>query len=167
MARSEWEEAYDDERRLRGAVLSEPISGLKPREPIVVSPQASVQEAVQLMNEQHIGCVCVVEDETLVGIFSERDLLRIVRDELDLAKTPIGQVMTAELETLRPENKIALALNKMSDGGFRHIPLVDGAGHPVGIVAMRDIVGFIVSLFPDAVLTAPPDPAAIQTEYGG
>ena len=167
MARSEWEEAYDDERRLRGAVLSEPISGLKPREPIVVSPQASVQEAVQLMNEQHIGCVCVVEDETLVGIFSERDLLRIVRDELDLAKTAIGQVMTAELETLRPENKIALALNKMSDGGFRHIPLVDGAGHPVGIVAMRDIVGFIVSLFPDAVLTAPPDPAAIQTEYGG
>ena len=68
---------------------------------------------------------------------------------------------------IRPENKIALALNKMADGGFRHIPLVDGAGHPVGIVAMRDIVGFIVSLFPDAVLTAPPDPAAIQTEYGG
>ncbi len=55
----------------------------------------------------------------------------------------------------------------MSEGGYRHIPLVDADGSPEGVVAMRDIVAFIVSLFPDAVLTVPPDPNQIQAKYGG
>jgi CBS domain-containing protein len=75
--------------------------------------------------------------------------------------------MTPDPETLRPDHGIALALNRMTDGGYRHIPLVDAEGRPVGIVAMRDIVRFIVSMFPDAVLNVPPDPTAVQTEYGG
>ena len=55
----------------------------------------------------------------------------------------------------------------MTEGGYRHIPLVDDENRPVGVVAMRDIVRFIVSLFPDTVLTVPPDPDAVPEEYGG
>ncbi len=167
MSKSEFEEAYEDERRLRGAVLTEPISRLKPREPVVVSPDASVEEAVRLMNGERCGCVLVVEDDRLVGIFSERDLLRLVQKEKAPKELAIKSVMTRDPETLRPDHGIALALHHMSDGGYRHIPLVDGEGRPVGVVAMRDIVRFIVSLFPDAVLTAPPDPHAVPKEYGG
>ncbi len=167
MSKSEFVEAYEDDRRLRGAILTEPISRLKPREPVVVGPDASVEEAVGLMNSQRCGCVLVVEDDRLVGIFSERDLLRLVHKEESPKGLAIKSVMTPEPETLRPEHGIALALHAMSDGGYRHVPLVDEEGRPVGVVAMRDIVRFIVSLFPDAVLTAPPDPHAVPKEYGG
>jgi CBS domain-containing protein len=168
MVESEFAEAYEeDERAIRGAILSEPISALDPRSPVVVSPRATVGEAVRLMNETHRGCVLVVEGYELIGIFTERDLLRLVEQESDPAKVMVGKVMTRNPEVLRPDHGVALALNKMTVGGFRHIPLVDDQGRPVGIVAMRDIVRFMVSMFPDAVLTVPSDPSAIQSEYGG
>jgi CBS domain-containing protein len=167
LSRSEFEEAYEDERRLRGVILKEPISGLQPRAPVVVTPDASVEEAVALMNAERCGCVLVVEDDRLVGIFSERDLLGLLDEERDPKGLEIGSVMTRDPETLRPDHGIALALNYMSDGGYRHIPVVDKDGRPVGVVAMRDIVRFIVSLFPDDVLTVPPDPHVVPKEYGG
>ena len=161
-------ESYEqDERALKGALLREPISALEPRQPVLVAPQQRMREAVDLMVASHTGCVCVVERECLIGIFTERDLLHALQGGVDFESTTVGQIMTRDPETLRRSDGIALALNQMSEGGFRHVPIVDGAGRPVGILAMRDIVRFIVSLFPDAVLTVPPDPSAIPTEYGG
>jgi CBS domain-containing protein len=168
MSISEFEEAYEaDESEIRGAILNEPISNLAAPKPVEVPPDLSVREAVRLMNEKRRGCVLVVEGGRLVGIFTERDLLRLPDLGRALADLRVAQVMTRDPEVLRPEHGIALALNKMSVGGYRHIPLVDAEGRPAGLVAMRDIVAFIVSLFPDAVLTAPPDPSKIQSKYGG
>ncbi|MCP4005867.1 MAG: CBS domain-containing protein [bacterium] len=166
--RSEFVDAYDDdERLLRGAILREPISALEPRKPVLVPAEMKLREAVTIMTENHTGCVCVVEEGVLVGIFTERDLLRAVQENIDPSNVSVGQVMTGKPETLRPEHGIALALNMMSEGGFRHIPLTDTGGRPVGIVAMRDIVRFICTMFPDVTSAIPPDPSAIQTEYGG
>ena len=168
MVESEFSEAYDeDSTSLRGAIMNEPISVLDPRKPVQVSGELSVREAISLMNEHHTGCVLVVEDGKLAGIFTERDLLRIVQEEIDTSAMSVSEVMTPNPDSLRPEHRLALALNEMSEGGFRHIPLVDGQHRPVGIVAMRDIVQFIVSMFPDAVLNVPPDPAKIPKKYGG
>ena len=167
MSTSEFEEAYEDERRIRGAILTEPISRLTPRAPVVVTPEASVAEAIRRMNRERCGCVLVVEADRLVGIFSERDLLRLVQKETDPGGLSVGSMMTRDPETLRLDDGIALALHHMSEGGYRHIPIVDRDGRPVGVVAMRDIVRFIVSLFPDTVLTVPPDPHAVPKEYGG
>jgi CBS domain-containing protein len=66
--------------------------------------------------------------------------------------------MTPDPECLTLEDGISYALNMMSDGGFRHIPLIDAEQHPTGVVAMRDIVDYMVDLFP-AVLNLPPSPA--------
>lgn len=171
MAESEFQDSYDaDEDRIRGAILKEAISGLKPRRPLQLPPSASVFDAIRAMNGGRRGCVCVVEDQKLVGIFTERDLLRLAIESsggVDPSQVLLGKVMTADPETLRREDGIALALNRMTEGGFRHIPLVDAQGRAVGIIAMRDIVRFIVSMFPDAVLNVPPDPTAIHREYGG
>ncbi len=168
MAESEFSEAYDeDSTSLRGAIMNEPISVLDRRKHVQVSGQISVREAIALMNEHHTGCVLVVEDGKLAGIFTERDLLRIVQEEIDTSAVTVSEVMTPDPDVLRPEHRLALALNEMSEGGFRHIPLVDGQNRPVGIVAMRDIVQFIVSMFPDAVLNVPPDPGKIPKKYGG
>jgi CBS domain-containing protein len=168
MAETEFAEAYEaDEQQIRGAILTQPISALDPKPPVRVGPGEPVREAVRLMTENHTGCVCVVERDVLLGIFTERDLLHAVQAGIDLAQTRVGELMTEKPETLRKQHGIAQALNQMSEGGFRHVPIVDGAGRPVGIISMPDIVRFIVSLFPDAVLNVPPAPKAIPTQYGG
>jgi CBS domain-containing protein len=133
----------------------------------MASPDTPVREAVRRMNDEHCGCLLIVEQDRLVGLFTERDLLRLVAKETDPGPLSVSRVMTRDPETLSPDHGIALALNRMSVGGYRHIPLVDDQDRPVGVVAMRDIVRFIVSLFPDAILTLPPDPNAVPTEYGG
>jgi CBS domain-containing protein len=168
MTASEFDEAYaEDERLLRGALLSEPISVLAPREPILLPPHATLGDAVRAMNEARTGCVCVVERGQLVGIFTERDLLRLAVRDLEPERVSLGKVMTPQPETLRPEDGIAYALHLMTARGFRHVPLVDRAGRPTGIVAMRDIVRFVVSMFPDSVQNVPPDPRKIPAEHGG
>src|SRR5262249_15537768 len=104
-------------------VLREPIRHLDPRIPLVLPPTA-------IMREHRVGCVLVVEGEPLTGILTERDLL-LKLDGATLT-APVRALMTPEPEVLAMEDPIAYALNKMSVGGFRHVPLVDREGRPVG-----------------------------------
>jgi CBS-domain-containing membrane protein len=71
----------------------------------------------------------------------------------------VARFMTPDPETLQLDDPIVWALNRMSVGGYRHVPLVDDEGRPVGILSVKDIVHYIVALFPNEVLTLPPDPA--------
>ena len=146
-------------RVLDQQMIREPIRLLRPqpRGPIGLGPDDSVDAALLLMREHRVGCVLVVEDERLVGILTERDLL--MRVDGPRSTRPIRDVMTPDPETLSPDDPIVYALNKMSVGGFRHVPLVDNTGQPVGIVSVKDIIDYIVDFFPNDVLTVPPDPA--------
>jgi CBS domain-containing protein len=72
-----------------------------------------------------------------------------------VAKTPVRKLMTGNPETLRPSDSIAYALNKMSLGGYRHIPLVDNSDAPVGVISVKDIVNYLVKLFPKSVMNLP------------
>jgi CBS domain-containing protein len=161
MATSEFDEAYgDDEKHVQGAILTEPLSALKPGPAITVPASATVKSVVELLQSRHIGCVLVVgDDEKLVGIFTERDLLnRVVGRQLDFGRIYVRDFMTPNPEALHVDAKIAWALNKMHIGGYRHLPLVGPDHRPVGVVSVKDIVDFIVELFPAAVLNLPPEP---------
>jgi len=156
---SEFEDAYDDKRRIRGEILTITIADLKPREPVFVEVGSSAAAAVRAMNEHHVGCVLVLQGGKLVGIFTERDVLtRVVFHDQERA-LKVEQVMTRNPETLTAADTIVYALNIMSEGGFRHIPIVNREGKPIGTVAMRHIVDFLVDLFPDDVYNLPPTPA--------
>ena len=145
-------------------MIREPIRYLKPRPPVTLPPTATVAEAIAVMREHRIGCVLVVEGERLAGIITERDLLlKLDRDDLT---PPIRDFMTSDPEVLAPEDPIVYALNKMSVGGFRHVPLVDAEHRPVGIVSVKDIVDYIVDFFPNDVLTLPPDAARREAWRG-
>ena len=76
--------------------------------------------------------------------------------------------MTANPASLRPGDMLVYALHQMEIGGYRHVPLVDESGAPVAVVSMRDIVGYIVSLYPDEVLKLPSHPGQVisQTREG-
>jgi CBS domain-containing protein len=155
---NEFEDSYEDKQRIRGAVVTESIAALKPKPVATVRPNTTVLDAVHLMTQKKIGCVCVTENEKLIGIFTERDVLRkVVEPGLDSKKTPVSEVMTKNPETLTPRDKMAFALNMMHVGGYRHIPLVEGT-KLVGIISIRDIAEFVVEMFPEGVLNVPPSP---------
>ncbi len=138
-------------------MIREPIRILQPRTPLSLPPSATVADAVRMMREHRVGCLLVVANDRLVGIITERDLLlKLEQGDLD---RPVSQLMTPDPEVLGLADPIAYALNKMSVGGFRHIPLVDATGRPVGIVSVKDIVDYIVDFFPNDILTVPPEPS--------
>ncbi len=166
---SEFEDSYEDMERVRGAVLETPVSELMVENPLVVETDASVVAAVNVMNERRTGCVLVQRDGKLVGIFTERDVLRKVIFREGNNSMKVEAVMTRNPETLSPSASVAYALNKMSVDGYRHIPIVDKAGKAIGVLSVKDIIQFVVEFFPDGVLNLPSDPdkAIPRTTDGG
>jgi CBS domain-containing protein len=169
MNTSEFDDAYDDVVRDWDSVLETPVSEVMARDPIVVDAGATVVTAVNVMNERRTGCVLVQRDGKLVGIFTERDVLRKVIFRANNQAWTVESVMTADPETLPETASVAYALNKMSVDGYRHIPIVDAAGRAVGVVSVKDIVHLVVEWFPAGVLNLPssPDKAMYKTEDGG
>jgi CBS domain-containing protein len=159
MARSEFHDAYDDPQGTRGEILGTPISELPLLNPIMIDAASTAADAVDAMNEHHIGCVLVGREGRVVGIFTERDVLTKVVFHHDGPLTPLDAVMTPSPETLEADATIAYALNMMSVGGYRHIPIVDKDQGPVGVLSVRDIIDFLVQLYPEEVLNLPPTPA--------
>jgi len=140
-------------------MIREPILTLNPGPPVTVTSTAALADGLDLMKDRRIGCVLVVDDGRLAGIITERDvLMRVAGTTCDPRSASVAEFMTADPEVLRPQDSIAFALNKMSVGGFRHVPLVDDARRPVGVVSMRMIVDYLVEFFPSEVLTLPPEP---------
>ncbi|MGH7964994.1 MAG: CBS domain-containing protein [Candidatus Binatia bacterium] len=139
--------------------LREPIRLLPFAPARCVTRETSVAEAIRLMQEHHVGCVLVQEAGRLVGIFTERDVLnKVAGSARDPAQTTVETVMTADPEALPEDAPISFALNLMSDGGFRHLPLVDEAERPIGILSVKHVVNYLAELFPEEVLNLPPRP---------
>jgi len=147
------------------SLLNEPVSVLHTRTAPVLSMTATVTDAMRAMQRDRAGCVVVTEDGTtaapVVGIFTERDVLfRIVDRGRNPVQLPLADVMTPNPETLSVRSTVAYALNKMSVGGFRHIPVVDDQRRPAFVVSVRDVVEFLVESFPREVLNLPPEEGA-------
>lgn len=130
---------------------------------ITVQIHTPLSEAVHLMQTKRIGCVLVTSHDKLLGIFTERDVLKkILGAAFDLRQTPISDVMTINPQALNEDDTIAYALNFMDLGGYRHIPIVNDAFEPVGLVSVKDIVSYFVQHFADEVLNLPPHPLSLD-----
>ena len=157
-----FDDASDRRRTFDAKLLQEPLTLLPSRPPLALSESATVKDAMQAMKRQHRGCVLITEDGTvrspLIGIFTERDvLLKIIDSGRNPATVPLRDVMTFEPESLSIDAKFAWALNMMSVGGFRHLPVTDERHWPAFILSVRDIVEFLVESFPAEILNLPPD----------
>lgn len=103
------------------------------------SQTTTVREAAIIMKAWHSSAVLVVDDAHLVGILTERDIVfRVVSSNADPAKTPVSTVMTSQVTTITADKPFGHALHLMYEGGFRHMPVVDAKGHPVGLLAAHD-----------------------------
>lgn len=149
---------YDDVDHV-ALIYAEPIAALHPRVPLCLPSSASLAAAIQLMKAKGQGVVLVVDDGTLKGIFTERDVLnRIVGEPLDLEKEKLADYMTKDPETLTMQDKIAFVLNRMTMGGYRRVPIVDAQGKPCGLVSVKEVIQYIVSQTPGDVYNMRPTP---------
>ena len=166
---SEFEDTPEDLDPIRDAVLETPVSELMTNDPLVVDADTTVVAAVSAMNEHHIGCVLVQKAGKLVGIFTERDVLRKVIFREGSQHFKVATVMTRDPETLPPTASAAFALNKMSVDGYRHIPIVARDGKPIGVLSIKDIVHHVAAFFPKGILNLPHHPgnAIPRTTDGG
>jgi len=155
---TEWEEAYPEQQRsFRGHILHEPLSALDVRAPICVIPETRTADAIRLMNEQRIGAVLVTTPEDrLIGIFTERDVLKKVIGAAGSLERPVRDVMTAQPCCLHRDDAVVFALKLMHEGGFRHVPIVDDNGQPYAVISVKDVVELMVRIFGRELMTAPP-----------
>ena len=130
---------------LERSVLNARVFMLAPRRPIVVSPETTVCEVLDLLVTHSIGCVVIVEQDQIVGIFSERDALnRLGTDISQHEDRPIREYMTSEVETIDRETKLAFALQKMDTGGYRHLPVTED-GRICGVISIRDVLDYVTA----------------------
>lgn len=122
------------------------ILAAKEREDIFsVPPEASVLEAVQLMNREKIGSVLVCGAQGAVGIFTERDVLvRVVVAGRDPAQTPVGEIMTRPFVAVRTSTTIEEAMRIITAKRHRHLPVRDDDEQIVGVVSIGDLTRWIV-----------------------
>ncbi|HTX18116.1 MAG TPA: CBS domain-containing protein [Bacteroidota bacterium] len=168
----EMQEMFEHEKQvqkvLSNRTIQEPIRNLELGRAVVVETSKSVSTTIELMQHKKTGCVLAAENGVLVGIFTERDILmKILGKAKDYHKLTIGEVMTKSPESLRLDDSIAYAMNMMSVGGYRHVPIVDDHKKPISILSVKDVISYIVEHFPDEVLNLPPTPLRSTKEREG
>lgn len=132
--------AYVSKAMGRGAVPERPVREIMTRSVMACcAPDDTVEVACRKMDEGCCGSVLVCEGERLVGIFTERDLVRrVIAKGMDPKSTPVRAVMTIDPVTIAPDAPVREAIRIMDEGSFRYLPVVEG-GKLVGIVSARDL----------------------------
>ena len=123
-------------------LLVERIFQIKPKQPISVAPSETLSRVIELMNQKHMGSILVQDKNSLVGIFTERDALFKVSSDPKELDRPVRDFMTPNPETIDAQHSLAWAINKMSVGGYRHLPVLT-QGQVTGIISIRDILAHL------------------------
>ena len=114
------------------------VGDVMSRKILSVGASTTVAEAATIMGERRAGSALVMDGEQLLGIFTERDIVRALGEHYDAASHPVSEWMTADPLTVPPSTPVEDALRTMLDRNFRHLPIVKD-GKVAGIVSMRDL----------------------------
>lgn len=128
--------------------LMAPLSKLRLRPPATVPTTASVREALALLLGEPGGGLVVVDGGRIAGVFTERDVLKKIAGRVGRMDDPVSRHMTKDPVVLRVDDSMAVALNKMGIGGFRHVP-VTRDGDLVGLVTARDLMSWAMGQYFD------------------
>ena len=107
------------------------------------SPDDTLSEAAAKMRQQQTGSLLVMDGNTLAGIVTERDVLRIVGSGQDPKSVSLRDAMTTDVVTVRPDSSIREAAQIMFDKWFRHLPVTEEGGRVVGIISLRDLLTLV------------------------
>jgi CBS domain-containing protein len=117
------------------------VEAIMHRDLVTVDPGQPVAAAVEKMVEHDLGAVLVMEGDSLVGVFSERDVLtRVVGEGRSAADTRVADVCSVEPVTVKASAPLRECWGLLEQKGFRHLPIVDDDGKAVGIISTRDLI---------------------------
>ena len=167
------------------SLSTESVSSAYPDQPLYVTPTSTVGEVIQLLRAQKVGSVLVCGDHSrqkegscqeegscsdLQGIFTERDALKCMAaasSGAEVMQQPISEIMSTKVTTLQADASMGEAIKTMSEGGYRHLPIVNADGKPTGMESVYGIVHYLVDHFPQTIYNLPPDPRSITSEREG
>ena len=151
-------EAAEEEPEMSTAVrIQDPISSLGLEAPLIAEIGTSLKNALHQLQQEKQNCLLIVQNGTLSGILTERDiLLKVTGKGFDLDLVTVDEFMTENPEYLSPEDPLAYALNKMHIGGFRHVPIVNDSMVPVGLISISNIISTIADYFSREIINLPP-----------
>ncbi len=118
---------------------------------IDVEPAETLQAAAQAMKEGKISSVLVTEDGYLIGILTERDMVKAVAEGIDTEVTHVRDYMTPTPVAVNPETSVEEGVQIMLERGFRHLPVVDGERELKGVVSIRDLAKAGIQMPAEAV----------------
>jgi CBS domain-containing protein len=120
-------------------MFDQPVRSIMEQQKFLTAPPGtSVSNAARMMENKNVGAVMVVENEHLVGIFTERDaVFRVIARGRDAQTTRLADVMTTSPHTVDPDKSFGYAMLLMQENGFRHVPVIEN-GKPIGIVSSRN-----------------------------
>ena len=136
---------------------TETVEHCHPSKPLCARPTDSVRTVLRTLQAERTGAAMVCDDCKLIGVFTERDALRLLADgaNLDMA---VSEVMVRNPVTVRKADTVGRAISLMSVGGFRRLPIVDEHGNVEGVLKVSGLLHYLVEHFPKIVHTLPPEP---------
>ena len=121
--------------------VSDVLSSKGSTEVFTIEPGASVRELLDVLAERNIGALVVSEDgATMLGIVSERDVVRKLRDVENARDATVETIMTVDVQRCRPDDEFAALMATMTEHRVRHVPVVDGDDRVVGVLSIGDAV---------------------------
>lgn len=135
--------------------------------PLCLRPADTVSTALHAMKKHNQAAVLIChDDDSLVGIFTERDALRLMAggSEFD---TRLDQVMTRNPGTVSARETVGRAIAYMSRQGYRRLPIVDDQHRPIGMIKVENILRYLVEHFPEVIYNLPPEPHQVTQEREG
>ena len=133
---------------------------------VTAHPEESAAEAIRRMSEANVGSTVVVENNAVVGIFTERDVLRLAGAGTDFEATHLRGSMTQNPLTVTADDSILGVAKLMGERRLRHLPVVED-GNLVGMVSIRDVLGFLAERLYSEQDTAAAETARTLLGHGG
>jgi len=128
------------------------VADVMTRARVAESPADSLRAAATLMWKQQTGSLLVMDGDTLLGIVTERDVMKAVARGSDIDATPVSAVMTTSVITVTPETSLPDAARHMATRWIRHLPVVGADGQVVGLISQRDLCAVLAALGSEADL---------------
>jgi CBS domain-containing protein len=161
----DWLSGSQPVRRANWLELS--LGEMRHQPPLCVSPAARVADVVSEMNRTHATAALVIENNQVLGIFTERDVLTRVLEEGAGLERNVADLMTHSPHVLNESTLLSVALRTLALGGYHHLPVVDQSGYPVALVSLQSIIAFLADQFPNEIMNAPPEKLAYPTTPDG
>ena len=145
---------------------TETVGHCYPSEPLCLAPATSAAEALRQMKERNQGAVLVCHDQRVIGIFTERDALKMMAAGASFDE-PLQQLMTPDPVVLRASDFVGKAITMMTRGGYRRLPIVDERGRATGMITVEGIMHYLAEHFPSVIYNLPPEPHHAAQEREG